>query len=83
MRPLVEELNERYDEDYEYSAFHVRCIARVINLGVKDFLKIVQESICTIRSLVLAIKASVKSRDLCENLCVELGEKCLRSFFGC
>ncbi len=43
--------------------FHVRCIAHVINLAIKEAFKDIHVEVASIRKLIGALKSSVKQRD--------------------
>lgn len=47
---------------------HLRCIAHVVNLAVKDCLSIVHQNITAIRTLLSAIRSPVNPRDMYENI---------------
>lgn len=48
--------------------FHIRCIAHVINIAVKDSLVLVHSQIAAVRNLVHACRCSVKRRDRFEEI---------------
>ena len=53
--------------DKTVEEIHVRCIAHIVNLAVKDCFTLIHDKIQQVRSLVSAINSSVKRRDLFEN----------------
>lgn len=65
---LVEKLNLDFEADYDEEEFHVRCIAHVINLGVRECFGLVKGKLENLRSMILAVRSSVKRRDLFEQL---------------
>lgn len=58
------------------NSFHVRCMAHVNNLAVKECMLKVYSKIEKIRYLLSAIRASVKCRDLFESVSKELHLTC-------
>ena len=54
--------------------FHVRCIAHVVNLAVRECLSQVHSEIQAIRALLNSIRSSTKRRDLFERVRDEMGE---------
>lgn len=53
--------------------FHVRCIAHVVNLAVKDALEITHAKIAAVRNLVHACRCSIKRRDRFEEIKKSVG----------
>lgn len=55
--------------------FHVRCIEHVMNVAVKECMKLIHARISTIRSLINSIRANVKRRDLFDMVRAEMNCK--------
>lgn len=56
------------------NSFHIRCVAHVINLGVKDSMKLIRKEISSIRTVINSITSSTKRRDTFIALCKELNQ---------
>ena len=54
-------------------SFHIRCVAYVFNLAVKECLHIFREEVNNIRDLISSVRSSVKRREKFNILKVELG----------
>lgn len=52
--------------------FHIRCIAHVINIAVKECFNLIYIEIFSVRSIITAIKSSVKWHDLYEKIIILL-----------
>lgn len=64
----VQKLHHLMREDHpgfygSFRDFHIRCISHVVNLAVKDCMKLVHKEIEKIRSVCNAIRCSTKRRD--------------------
>lgn len=53
--------------------FHVRRVAHVVNMAVKECLRIVRDIFNDVRALINSFFSSVKRRDIYDQVCVELG----------
>lgn len=53
--------------------FHFRCIAHVVNLAVKESIRLVQANIVELRTLLDAIRCSVKRGDIFDAVKIGLG----------
>lgn len=77
---LLTRLVSEGQESPNLEDFYDRCIADVVNIAVKECMGMIREEIGQIRSLVNSVRASVKCRDLFENIPIELGERAALPF---
>lgn len=73
MSKLTDMMNIRNNSARCVQDIHVRCIAHVVNIAVKDCLAEVHDHISQIRALLSAIRSSVKRRDIFETTQRQLG----------
>lgn len=60
------------DSNHRCGFIHLRCIAHVLNSGVKEALKQLTPSIVKVRSIVTSIRSSTKRREQLENIQLRL-----------
>lgn len=77
VRLLFQQLKDDFPDRYTtLDSFHVRCIAHVINIGVKECISSIDEEVGKIREAINTIKVSVKRRDVFEAVRKELKIQC-------